>query len=40
MGNSALSNRNLGKIVVADNNSNGVAEAINEYVLKNKNNIT
>ncbi len=35
MGNSALSNRNIGKIIVSDNNSNGVAEAINNYVLKN-----
>lgn len=34
MGNSALEKRNIGKIVVSDNNSNGVAEAINKYVLK------
>lgn len=33
MGNSALSNRNLNKIVVSDNDSNGVAEAINKYIL-------
>jgi len=34
MGNSALQKRNLGKIVVSDNNSNGVAEAIENYVLR------
>lgn len=34
MGNSALSNKKLGKIVVSDNNSNGVAEAINNHILK------
>lgn len=34
MGNSALTNKKLENIVVSDNNSNGVAEAINQYVLK------
>lgn len=34
MGNSSLARKNLGKIIVADNNSNGVAEAINNYILK------
>jgi len=33
MGNSALANKNLGKIIVSDNNSSGVAEAINNYIL-------
>lgn len=32
MGNSALSARKIDKTIVADNNSNGVAEAINKYV--------
>lgn len=35
MGDSALSKKNLGKIIVADNDANGVAEAINNYILKN-----
>lgn len=34
MGNSALEYKNTGKIVVSDNNSSGVAEAINHYVLE------
>ena len=33
MGNSALSTRNLGKTIVSDNNSSGVAEAIEKYIL-------
>ncbi len=33
MGNSALEKRNIGKIVVPDSNSSGVAEAINRYIL-------
>ncbi len=33
MGSSALSARNLGKITVANNNEDGVAEAINKYIL-------
>lgn len=33
MGNSSLSNKNIGKIVVANNDNNGVAEGINNYVL-------
>lgn len=33
MGNSNLSNKNLHKIIVSDNNSNGVAEAIMKYVV-------
>lgn len=33
MGNSALANKNLGKIIVSDNNLNGVAEAIEKYIL-------
>jgi len=34
MGNSVLESKNLGKIVVADNDFNGVAEAINNYILR------
>lgn len=34
MGNSALERKNIGKVTVSDNNSSGVAEAINHYVLK------
>ncbi len=34
MGNSALTKMDLGKAIVSDNDSNGVAEAINKYVLK------
>ncbi len=33
MGNSSLSNRNLHKVIVSDNNSDGVAEGITKYVL-------
>ena len=33
MGNSALASKGLKKITVKDNDSNGVAEAINNYVL-------
>ncbi len=33
MKNSALDNKNLGKITTSNNNSNGVAEAINKYIL-------
>ena len=33
MGNSALVNKSLNKIIVADNNSNGVAEAIIKYII-------
>ena len=34
MGNSALANKNIGKIVTLSNDLNGVAEAINVYILK------
>lgn len=34
MGNSALSNKNLSKIIVGSNDSNGVAEAIEKHILK------
>ena len=34
MGNSALADKNIGKIITLSNDSNGVAEAINTYVLK------
>ena len=34
IGNSALSKRNLGKPIVSDNNSDGVAEAIEKYIIK------
>ena len=34
MGNGALAHKKIGKIIVADNDSNGVAEAINKYILK------
>ncbi len=34
MGNSALAGKKLNKVIVSDNNSNGVAEAINNYVLQ------
>lgn len=33
MGNSALANKHIGKIIVADNNSSGVAEAIERYAI-------
>ena len=33
MGNSSLSNKNLDKIIVSDNDTDGVAEGINNYVL-------
>ena len=33
MGNSALSAQNIGKYIVSDNNSNGVAEAIEKFIL-------
>lgn len=36
MGNSALSNKELGKIIVSDNNNDGVAEAINHYIINSK----
>lgn len=34
MKNSALDNKNLGKITTSNNDSNGVAEAINKYILR------
>ncbi len=34
MQNSALANRKIGKITKSDNNSSGVAEAIEKYILK------
>lgn len=33
MGDSSLSNKDLGKIIVSNNDNNGVAEGINRYVL-------
>lgn len=33
MGKSALASKNLGKIVVSDNDSSGVAEAIFDYII-------
>ena len=34
IGNSALANKNLDKIIVSSNDLNGVAEAIEKYILR------